>query len=151
MIVRTVGIDLAITGPSVCVMVDAQYNKIGSSWKFREDVESLDQMWNRCRAGLAADDEVAFVMEPTGHAWMRVVAFLRSQGERHLYVPSMRKFSALRKTLNVGVKNGQKGSSRSMAAIGSRALVVRTRHEGMARSASEGWQEKRRRTVRGSR
>lgn len=107
MIVRTVGIDLAITGPSVCVMVDAQYNKIGSSWKFREDVESLDQMWNRCRAGLAADDEVAFVMEPTGHAWMRVVAFLRSQGERHLYVPSMRKFSALRKTLNVGVKNDE--------------------------------------------
>lgn len=107
MSVRTVGIDLAITGPNVCVLVDAQYNKIGSAWKFREDVASLEQMWSRCRAGLAPGDEVTFVMEPTGHAWLRVVAFLRSKGEKHLYVPSMRKFSALRKTLNVGVKNDE--------------------------------------------
>ena len=66
---RTVGIDLALTGPGVFTVVNAQYDRVIGPIKFQQDLDGMNRMWRSCREGLEAEDDVTFIMEPTGHAW----------------------------------------------------------------------------------
>jgi hypothetical protein len=82
---RTVGIDLAIRGAHVATIVDADGNTVGRPVRFRLSSGDLTDLVSRIRSGVAADDKVVAVVEPTGVGLFSGGALA---GTCRLYVPS---------------------------------------------------------------
>ena len=77
---RTLGVDLAITGTHKAVVVDEQGNAIGSVMRFRTDPAELDAVLRRARQGADEDEPLRVVMEPTGLAWLPVASYFIQRG-----------------------------------------------------------------------
>jgi len=77
---RTIGIDLAITGDHKAVILDDQGNPIGKVFRLRTDPAGLEALLRRAREGIGEDEPLRAVMEPTGLAWLPVASYLIQRG-----------------------------------------------------------------------
>jgi transposase len=93
---RTIGIDLAITGTHKAVVVDGQGNAIGGLIRFRTDPADLDALLRRAREGTDEDEELRMVMEPTGLAWLPAASYFIQRGVT-VYLVNTQQASDLRK------------------------------------------------------
>jgi len=103
MATRTVGIDLGIRGPHVATMVDGEGHPIGAPVRFRLVAAELRQLVQQVRHGLAADDQVVVVLEPTGMAWLPLARWLGRAGCTVIRVKGQR-VKALRRYLSEHAK-----------------------------------------------
>jgi transposase len=93
---RTLGIDLAITGTHKAVVVDEQGNAMGSVIQFRTTPEDLEALLRRAREGADKNESLRVVMEPTGLAWLPVASYLIQRGVT-VYLVNTQQVSDLRK------------------------------------------------------
>jgi len=93
---RTIGIDLAITGTHKAVVVDGQGNAIGSLIRFRTDPAELEALLRRAQEGTDEDEELRVVMEPTGLAWLPMASYFIQRGVT-IYLVNTQQASDLRK------------------------------------------------------
>jgi transposase len=93
---RTLGIDLAITGTHKAVVVDEQGNAIGSVIQFRTTPEDLEALLRRAREGADKNEPLRVVMEPTGLAWLPVASYFIQRGVT-VYLVNTQQVSDLRK------------------------------------------------------
>jgi len=99
MATRTVGIDVAIRGPHVAIILDEQGRPLGTPIRFRLSAAALDELVTKIRAGLQADDTVMVVLEPTGMAWFPLARRLTQAGCTVIRVKGQR-VKALRRYLS---------------------------------------------------
>jgi transposase len=93
---RTIGIDLAITGTHKAVVVDERGNAMGRVIRFRTDPAELDALLRRAREGADEDEPLRVVMEPTGLAWLPVASYFIQRGVI-VYLVNTQEVSDLRK------------------------------------------------------
>jgi len=93
---RTIGIDLAITGTHYAVIVDGQGEAIGRSFRFSTDPADLAELLRRARAGVGPDEPLRVVMEPTGLSWLPVASYCIQRGIQ-VYLVNTQQVAALRK------------------------------------------------------
>ena len=93
---RTIGIDLAITGAHYAVIVDGQGEVIGSSFRFSTDPADLVELLRRARAGVDQDEPLRVVMEPTGLSWLPIASYC-IQRSVQVYLVNTQQVAALRK------------------------------------------------------
>jgi transposase len=93
---RTIGIDLAITGTHKAVVVDERGNAIGRVIRFRTEPAELDALLRRAREGADEDEPLRVVMEPTGLAWLPVASYFIQRGVI-VYLANTQEVSDLRK------------------------------------------------------
>jgi transposase len=103
MAVRTVGIDLAIRGAHVATIVDPNGSTVGRPVRFHLSAGDLTELVTRIRAGVAVEDQVMVVVEPTGMAWFPVARWLERAGCTVIRVKGAR-VKALRRYLSEHVK-----------------------------------------------
>jgi transposase len=96
-VVRRVGIDLALKAPHRAVVYEGE-KPVGKSFRIKRSKAGIDELVRRATAGIA-DVTCEFIMEPTGLAWLPVAAELSLRGHR-TYVPKPQKTHALRKFLS---------------------------------------------------
>jgi transposase len=77
---RTIGIDLAITGTHKAVVVDEMGRVVGHVFRFVTDPADLDELLRRARAGVDENEPLRAVMEPTGLSWLPVASYLIQRG-----------------------------------------------------------------------
>ncbi len=77
---RTIGIDLAITGSHQAVVMDDMSRAVGSAFRFVTDPADLDELLRRARAGVDENEPLRTVMEPTGLSWLPVASYLIQRG-----------------------------------------------------------------------
>lgn len=93
---RSIGIDLAITGPHKAVVADERGQYLTSIIKFHPQAHEIDQLLARAREG-AADHQVQVVMEPTGMAWFPVAVYLAQQEGVTVYLINSQQVADLRR------------------------------------------------------
>jgi len=93
---RTIGIDLAITGTHKAVIVDERGNAIGGVIHFRTDPVELEAVLRRAWEGADEDEPLRVVMEPTGLAWLPVASYCIQRGIT-VYLVNTQQVSDLRK------------------------------------------------------
>lgn len=77
---RTIGIDLAITGKHQAVVVDEGGGAIGRPFSFDSDPAELDRLLRYARDGAEENEPLRAVMEPTGLAWLSASSYLVQRG-----------------------------------------------------------------------
>jgi transposase len=93
---RTIGIDLAITGTHYAVIVDGQGEALGRSFRFSTDPADLAELLRRTRAGVGPDELLRVVMEPTGLSWLPIASYCIQRGVQ-VYLVNTQQVAALRK------------------------------------------------------
>jgi transposase len=93
---RTIGIDLAITGAHHAVIVDGRGEALGRSFRFTTDPADLAELLRRTRAGVGEDEPLRVVMEPTGLSWLPIASFCIQRGVR-VYLVNTQQVADLRK------------------------------------------------------
>lgn len=93
---RRVGIDLALKAPHRAVIYEGA-EPIGKPFRVPRTREGIEELVRRATAG--SDEGSEFILEPTGLAWLPVVAELSRRGYR-TYMPKPQKTAALRKFLS---------------------------------------------------
>jgi transposase len=94
--VRTIGIDLGITGAHYAVIVDGQGHTLGHVFRFVTDPADLDELMQQARAGADADEALRVVMEPTGLSWFPLASYL-VQRQVTVYLVNTQQVADLRK------------------------------------------------------
>jgi transposase len=100
---RTVGIDLAIRGAHIATVLDAHGAVIGTPLRFHTTYKDLKRFVRVVRAGLAKDDRVLAIMEPTGMSWFPIAQWLARAGCTVIRVKGQR-VKALRRYLSEHAK-----------------------------------------------
>jgi transposase len=93
---RTIGIDLAITGEHQAVILDDQGNPIGKVLRLRTDPVGLATLLRRAREGAGESEPLQAVTEPTGLAWLPVASYLIQRGVT-VYLVNAQQVNDLRK------------------------------------------------------
>ena len=93
---RTIGIDLAITGKHQAVIADDRGNAVGQPWRFCTSSKMLDELSVRAREGAAPDEPLRVIMEPTGLMWLPVACYL-VQRKVEVYLVNAHKVAQWRK------------------------------------------------------
>lgn len=93
---RTIGVDLAITGQHQAVVVDEQGNAIGRPFRFDTDPAELERLLRYARAGADEAATLRVVMEPTGLSWLPAACYLVQRGVT-VYLVNTQRVSDLRK------------------------------------------------------
>jgi transposase len=93
---RTLGIDLAISGLHQAVIADELGRAIGHPFRFGTDATQLDELLHRGRAGTKEDEPLRVVMEPTGLSWLPVASHLIQRGAT-VYLVNTQRVADLRK------------------------------------------------------
>ncbi len=93
---RTIGVDLAITGQHQAVVMDEQGNPIGRPVRFDTDPVELEQLLRYARAKADELTPLRVVMEPTGLSWLPVACYLVQRGVT-VYLVNTQRVSDLRK------------------------------------------------------
>jgi hypothetical protein len=73
---RSIGIDLAITGTHKAVIVDEGGRAIGRPFRFGADPAELDELLRRARVDAGEDEALQVVMKPTDLSWFPVASYL---------------------------------------------------------------------------
>ena len=98
--VRRIGIDLALKGPHVAVIVE-NGRAIQRPFSVSRDKAGFERLVRRATDG--CDDEVEFVLEPTANAWQVPTAWLTHRGYR-VIVTTGQKAADLRRVLSKHTK-----------------------------------------------
>jgi len=77
---RTIGIDLAITGQHQAVSVDEHGETLGHPFRFGTDPLQLDKLLRRTRAEANPNEPLRVVMEPTGLSWLPLASYCIQRG-----------------------------------------------------------------------
>ena len=93
---RTIGIDLAITGQHQAVIVDEMGRAIGHSFRFDTTPTDLDELLDRARTGADENELLRVVMEPTGLSWLPVASYF-VQRRVTVYLVNTQQVADLRK------------------------------------------------------
>ncbi len=93
---RSIGIDLALTGPHKAIVADERGRYLTPVIKFHPCAREIDQLLARARAG-AIDHQLQVVMEPTGMAWFPVAAYLAQQEGVTIYLINSQQVADLRR------------------------------------------------------
>jgi len=102
MTVRSVGIDLSLTGMHQAEAIDLDGNRCGHL-KFRTTPEGLNSLVNLC---FGDGSLPVIVLEPTGLAWLPIILFLRARCPQAVLVRAkQQKASALRRVLREHAKS----------------------------------------------
>ena len=75
---RTIGIDLAITGQHQAVSVDEHGEALGRPFRFGTDPLQLDKLLRRAQAD--PNESLRVVMEPTGLSWLPLASYCIQRG-----------------------------------------------------------------------
>jgi len=86
---RTIGIDLGVTGEHKAVIADEGGRFVSPVLKFKTEPQALVRLLAEAQRN-TPDGQVQAVMEPTGMAWFPVAVFLIRQGVRVYLVNSQR-------------------------------------------------------------
>lgn len=93
---RTIGVDLAITGQHQAVVVDEQGNAIRHPFRFDTAPAELEALLRYARAGADEQEPLRVVMEPTGLSWLPVACYL-IQRDVTVYLVNTQRVADLRK------------------------------------------------------
>jgi transposase len=93
---RSIGIDLALTGPHKAIVADEQGRYLTPIIKFHSRAREIDQLLARAREG-AADSQLQVVMEPTGMAWFPVAVYLAQHEGVTVYLINSQQVADLRR------------------------------------------------------
>lgn len=93
---RTIGVDLAITGRHQAVVVDEQGNAIRRPFRFDTAPAELEALLRFARAGADEQAPLRVVMEPTGLGWLPVACYLVQRGVT-VYLVNTQRVAALRR------------------------------------------------------
>lgn len=77
---RTIGIDLGITGEHQAVVADEQGQTMGGPYRLTTDPADLDALLDRAQAGTTAGQPLRVVMEPTGLSWFPLASYYSQRG-----------------------------------------------------------------------
>lgn len=77
---RTVGLDLAISGSHKAVIADEEARIISSVIRLRTDPDDLEGLLHRAREETASDEPLRVVMEPTGSMWRPAASYFIQRG-----------------------------------------------------------------------
>lgn len=77
---RTIGLDLAISGTHKAVIADEQAHFISPVIRLSTDPDDLDRLVRRAREGAEPDEPLRVVMEPTGSMWRPVASYFIQRG-----------------------------------------------------------------------
>lgn len=77
---RILGIDLATRAKHRAIIANERGHFISPIIKFRTNVPDLEQLYNRSRDGIKADEELVVVMEATDIVWYPVSVYFERQG-----------------------------------------------------------------------
>ncbi len=94
---RTIGIDLGVTAPHKAMVADERGQFVSSLLSFHSDWRDLERVVASARVGVASDEPLQAVMEPTGMAWFTVATGLSQLGVTPIYLVNGRKVHDLRK------------------------------------------------------
>jgi transposase len=103
MATRTVGIDLAIRGLHVALILDEKGQPLGAPIRFRLVPRDLEHLVSEIRRGIRPGDQIIAVMEPTGMAWFPLAHWLVRAGCTVIRVKGQR-VKALRRYLSEHAK-----------------------------------------------
>ncbi|MBM4431917.1 MAG: IS110 family transposase [Chloroflexi bacterium] len=87
---RTIGIDLAITGQHQAVSVDEYGEPLGPPFRFGTDPLQLDRLLSRTRGEADPSQAIRVVMEPTGLSWLPLASYCIQRGATVFLVNSQR-------------------------------------------------------------
>lgn len=93
---RTIGLDLAISGTHKAVIADEQARIVSPAIRLRTDPNDLGGLLQRSRDGAASDDPPCVVMEPTGSMWRPVASYF-IQRDVTVYLVKTQQVADLRK------------------------------------------------------
>ncbi len=93
---RSIGIDLAITGAHKAVVLDERGRAVTPVLTVRTRAEEFDALCVRAREGAPADEPLVLVLEPTGWAWLPIAVYAQRQGIR-VYLVNSRQVADLRR------------------------------------------------------
>jgi hypothetical protein len=79
-----IGIDVACRALHRAACADATGKLLWCNVRFPTSAEDLEERWQRLPAG---EDDITAVMEPTGNAWVPLVAWFLRHGARGVMVP----------------------------------------------------------------
>lgn len=94
---RTIGLDLGVTGAHKAVVMAETGAFLTPVFPVTTRFGELLAMLGRGRIDAPADEPIAVVMEPTGHAWLPVAAFLREQAHVTTYLVNSQQVADLRR------------------------------------------------------
>lgn len=101
---RTIGMDLAITGTHKAIVVDDQCNAIGGVIRLRTDPAELDALLRRAQHSTHGKEAIRVVMESTGLAWLPLSSYLIQRGVT-VYLVNTQQVADLRRFYKKHVKS----------------------------------------------
>ena len=93
---RTIGIDLAISGKHHATILDEEQRQIGPHVVFDTCSQALADLLQQARKGSPADEPLQVVMEPTGSIWMPLASYF-TQRQVTIYLVSAQYAARLQK------------------------------------------------------
>lgn len=93
---RTIGLDLAVTGQHQALIADEQGNATGALLRLHTEPAALAALLDAAREGQPADTPVQVVMEPTSLSWLPVASFFIQRGVT-VYLVNAQQVADLRK------------------------------------------------------
>ncbi len=93
---RTIGLDLAVSGQHQALLTDEQGDIVGSPVRLRTEPAALAALLDQARAGQPATTPVRVVMEPTGLSWLPVASYFVQRGVT-VYLVNAQQVADLRK------------------------------------------------------
>ncbi len=72
---RIIGLDLALAAEHKALIADAQGQPLGPIRRLRTTASDLTHLFEQAREGMAPDEPVLLILEPTGMAWFPVAVF----------------------------------------------------------------------------
>lgn len=94
---RIIGLDLGVTGAHKAVVMAETGEFLTPVFSVTTCYSELLAMLRRARAGAPVNEPVTVVMEPTGHAWLPVAAFLYQQEHVTVYLVNSQQVADLRR------------------------------------------------------
>jgi transposase len=93
---RYIGLDLALTTAHKAVVIDEKGQTITNILSVKATATALEELFQRAREGVPADEPLVVIMEPTGMAWFPVAVFCQRQ-EVQVYLINSQQVADLRR------------------------------------------------------
>lgn len=114
-----VGIDIGRNSPhDVIILCRESGVKVNSSFRFRSTCQGIDNLLEKVEKAREGEEDVSFVIDSPGRAWVPVAAALKGKGY-NVYRPPQDKVKVLRRATN-----GKNKTNRIDATTLARSLII---------------------------